>query len=34
MSLSGRIAFDNHEDVWAIDADGTDLIQLTDLPWI
>jgi Tol biopolymer transport system component len=32
MSLSGRIAFDNHEDVWAIDADGTDLIRLTDSP--
>jgi Tol biopolymer transport system component len=31
-SLSGRIAFDNHEDVWAIDADGTDLIRLTDSP--
>lgn len=31
-SLSGRIAFDNHEDVWAIDADGTDLVRLTDSP--
>jgi Tol biopolymer transport system component len=30
--LSGRIAFDNHEDVWAIDADGTDVIRLTDSP--
>jgi Tol biopolymer transport system component len=32
ISLSGRIVFDNHEDVWIIDADGTDLTQLTDLP--
>ena len=31
-SLSGRIAFDNHEDVWAIDADGTNLTRLTDSP--
>ena len=28
-SLSGRIAFDNHEDVWTINADGTDLTRLT-----
>jgi TolB protein len=31
-SLSGRIVFDNHEDVWTIDADGTDLTRLTDSP--
>src|SRR5206468_12831701 len=23
--LTGRIAFDNHDDVWTINADGTDL---------
>jgi TolB protein len=28
-SLSGRIAFDNFDDVWTIDADGTDLTRLT-----
>jgi TolB protein len=27
--LSGRIVFDNHEDVWTINADGTDLTRLT-----
>jgi len=32
ISLSGRIAFDNHEDVWTIDADGTNVIRLTDSP--
>jgi TolB protein len=31
-SLSGRIAFDNFEDVWAIDADGTGLTRLTHRP--
>jgi dipeptidyl aminopeptidase/acylaminoacyl peptidase len=31
-SPSGRIAFDNHDDVWVIDADGTDLRQLTSSP--
>jgi len=31
-SLSGRIAFDNHEDVWTISADGTDLTRLTHSP--
>jgi Tol biopolymer transport system component len=31
-SLHGRIAFDNHEDVWTIDADGTDLTRLTHSP--
>jgi TolB protein len=30
--LSGRIAFDNHEDVWTINADGTDLTRLTRSP--
>jgi TolB protein len=28
-SLSGRIAFDNFDDVWTIDADGTELTRLT-----
>jgi Tol biopolymer transport system component len=32
ISLSGRIVFDNHEDVWTINADGTGLTQLTDSP--
>jgi Tol biopolymer transport system component len=32
VSLSGRIAFDNHDDVWTIDADGMDLQQLTHSP--
>jgi Tol biopolymer transport system component len=32
-SLSGRIAFDNFDDVWTINADGTDLRRLTHLPW-
>src|SRR5436309_1919625 len=31
-SLNGRIAFDNFDDVWTIDADGTDLIRLTHSP--
>src|SRR5439155_2040177 len=31
-SLNGRIAFDNFDDVWAIDADGTDLTRLTHSP--
>ena len=31
-SPSGRIAFDNHEDVWTVDADGTDLTRLTHSP--
>jgi TolB protein len=29
-SLTGRIVFDNHDDVWSINADGTDLTRLTD----
>jgi TolB protein len=32
-SFSGRIAFDNFDDVWTIDADGTDLTRLTHSPW-
>jgi TolB protein len=32
ISLSGRIAFDNFDDVWTIDADGTDLTRLTNSP--
>jgi TolB protein len=32
-SLSGRIVFDNFDDVWTIDADGTDLTRLTHSPW-
>jgi TolB protein len=32
-SFSGRIAFDNFEDVWTIDADGTDLTRLTNAPY-
>jgi TolB protein len=31
-SLSGRIVFDNFDDVWAIDADGTHLTRLTHSP--
>ena len=31
-SLSGRIAFDNFDDVWTINADGTDLTRLTRSP--
>jgi len=31
-SLYGRIAFDNFDDVWTIDADGTDLTRLTHSP--
>jgi TolB protein len=30
--LSGRIVFDNHDDVWTINVDGTRLTQLTDSP--
>lgn len=30
--LTGRIAFDNHDEVWTINADGTGLKQLTDSP--
>jgi Tol biopolymer transport system component len=31
-SLSGRIAFDNFDDVWSINADGTALTRLTRSP--
>jgi len=31
-SLSGRIAFDDHDDVWTINADGTELTRLTGSP--
>jgi Tol biopolymer transport system component len=31
--LYGRIAFDNFDDVWTIDADSTDLRRLTRSPW-
>jgi TolB protein len=31
-SLSGRIVFDNFEDVWSVNADGTDLTRLTHSP--
>ena len=32
-SFSGRIVFDNHDDVWSVNADGTDLTRLTRSPW-
>jgi TolB protein len=32
-SLSGRIVFDNFQDVWSINADGTGLTRLTRSPW-
>jgi Tol biopolymer transport system component len=32
LSFTGRIVFDNHDDVWTINADGTGLTQLTDSP--
>jgi Tol biopolymer transport system component len=32
-TLSGRIVFDDHEDIWAVNVDGTGLVQLTDSPW-
>src|SRR5216117_880404 len=32
-SLSGRIVFDNVQDVWSINADGTGLRRLTRSPW-
>ena len=31
--LTGRIVFDNFQDVWSINADGTDLRRLTRSPW-
>src|SRR5919198_4036930 len=32
-SLSGRIVFDDFQDVWSVDADGTQLRRLTRSPW-
>jgi Tol biopolymer transport system component len=32
-SLSGRVVFDNFQDVWSIKTDGTDLRRLTQSPW-
>jgi Tol biopolymer transport system component len=32
-TLSGRIVFDNHDDIWSVNADGTALTQLTSSPW-
>jgi TolB protein len=32
-SLSGRIVFDNFQDVWSINADGSGLRRLTSSPW-
>jgi len=31
--LTGRIVFDNHDDVWSINANGAGLTRLTDSPW-
>jgi Tol biopolymer transport system component len=31
--LSGRIVFDNFQDIWSINADGTGLRRLTRSPW-
>jgi TolB protein len=31
--LSGRIVFDNLDDIWSINADGTNLTRLTRSPW-
>src|SRR6266508_4005238 len=32
-SLSGRIVFDDFQDVWSVNADGTGLRRLTRSPW-
>jgi TolB protein len=32
-ALSGRIVFDNLQDIWSINADGTGLTRLTRSPW-
>ena len=32
-TLSGRIVFSNFDDVWIVNADGTDLRQLTHSTW-
>jgi Tol biopolymer transport system component len=31
--LSGRIVFDNHEDIWSVNANGTGATRLTNSPW-
>jgi TolB protein len=31
--LTGRIVFDTFQDIWSINADGTDLRRLTHSPW-
>ena len=31
--MSGRIVFDDHQDIWSVNANGTGLIRLTDSPW-
>ncbi len=33
-TLSGRIVFDNAEDIWSVNADGTGLRRLTQEPWL
>ena len=32
-AVSGRIVFSNYDDVWIVNADGTDLRRLTHSPW-
>jgi TolB protein len=32
-SSTGRIVFDTFEDIWTVDADGTNLTRLTRSPW-
>jgi Tol biopolymer transport system component len=32
-SLSGRIVFDNHDDIWSVNANGTGLTRLTHSAW-
>jgi hypothetical protein len=32
-SVSGRIVFDNHDDIWSINADGTGLTRLARSLW-
>jgi Tol biopolymer transport system component len=32
-ALTGRIVFDDSQDVWSINADGTGLVRLTESPW-
>jgi WD40-like Beta Propeller Repeat len=33
-AVSGRIVFSNNDDVWIVNADGTDLRRLTHSPWL